>query len=509
MHFRRSSGILFHPTSLPSHYGIGDLGTAAYKFVDFLVDAGQQIWQILPLGPTGYGNSPYQSPSAFAGNPLLISLDKLVEEGLLKADEIPPMPGHFLIEDRVNYDAVAAFKLPLLRRSFEHFCEQSNPKHNRAFSAFCAEHKLWLDDYALFMAVRTQVDAPWYRWERDVALRNSSALRDVREQFAYEIEMEKYFQYIFFMQWLKLKEYANDKGVQIMGDIPIYVSFDSADVWANPNLFKLDKQGNPTVVAGVPPDYFSPTGQRWGNPIYRWEQMEKNGFSWWINRLRHTLLQVDIIRIDHFRGFESFWEVPADEETAINGKWVKGPGKTFFNKMRDVLGELPIVTEDLGIITPEVEELRDHFKLPGMKVLHFAFGDTAENPYLPHNYTTPNCVVYTGTHDNNTTVGWFELLSNKEREKVQCYIGNDGNDIAWSLIRLALMSIAQIAIIPIQDVLRLGGEARMNTPGPGDGNWEWRLRPRMLTSGTAQGLRTLTNAYGRIQEPEEEEAEIA
>jgi 4-alpha-glucanotransferase len=500
MRFPRSSGILLHPTSLPGRYGIGDLGTAAYQFVDFLVEAGQSLWQILPLGPTGYGNSPYQSPSAFAGNPLLISLDALVEEGLLEEDEVSSLPGHFLIEDRVHYEAVSHFKLPLLKRASERFSTQASNDQRSAFDTFCEANANWLDDYALFMSLKDAFnDTSWNTWEQDIALRKTEAVKQWQEKLADDVFMHKFWQHVFFQQWFKLKAYTNERGVQIIGDIPIYVSYDSAEVWSNPNLYKLDKEGNPTVVAGVPPDYFSATGQRWGNPIYQWDKMAKKGFNWWIDRLKQTFTQVDIVRIDHFRGLESYWEVPADEETAKNGKWVEGPGAAFFNKLKRVFGEdLPIIAEDLGLITEAVTELRDKFELAGMKVLHFAFGDDVSNPYLPHNYES-NYVVYTGTHDNDTSVGWFWSLEPEQREPVQRYLGRDGSDIAWDLIRLAQMSVADVSIFPIQDVLRLGSEGRMNLPGTSIGNWEWRLRSKMLSPGLAEGLRAMTQTYGRCE----------
>ncbi len=502
MKFPRMSGILLHPTSLPGPYGIGELGQAAYQFIDFLADAGQKVWQILPLGPTGFGNSPYQSPSAFAGNPLLISLDLLVEEGLLTAEEVGSRPRGALLDTQVNYEAVATFKFPLFRRSYERFRTWRHSPHTSAFKEFCSQHDAtWLEDYAMFMALRDQFKCMWNEWSQDIALRKTTAMKKWRSQLADQIELHKYLQYLFFRQWDNLKQHANQRGVQMFGDMPIYVSYDSADVWSNPQLYKLDASGNPTVVAGVPPDYFSATGQRWGNPIYRWDAMAKQDFVWWGERLKHTFLLLDIVRIDHFRGFESYWEVPASEKTAINGTWVKGPGAAFFETMQRSLGDLPIIAEDLGIITDDVIKLRDDFNLPGMKVLHFAFGDTARNPYLPHNHD-PNFVVYTGTHDNNTTIGWFDDIGHGERERVQCYLGRDGSDIAWDLIRLALMSVAALSIFPLQDVLRLGSEARMNTPGTSVGNWEWRLRSKTLTPGLASGLRMLTAAYGRCDVPD-------
>lgn len=497
MRFPRSSGLLLHPTSLPGRYGIGDLGTSAYRFVDFLAEAGQTMWQLLPLGPTGYGNSPYQSPSAFAGNPLLISPDMLVEDGLLLESDIGQIPEHFATEDRIDFDQVIAFKLPLLKRSFEYFHTKKPAPHTADYDEFCHINEMWLDDYALFMSIKEQFPAAWNTWEKSIALRETAALKRWRKTLADSIAFHKYLQYAFASQWFRLRAYANEHKVRIIGDIPIYVAYDSADVWANPHLYKLDDEGNPTVVAGVPPDYFSADGQLWGNPIYRWDEMERKGFSWWTDRMKTTLAQVDIVRIDHFRGLESYWEVPATEKTARNGQWMQAPGDAFFHKIRRVFGDLPIIAEDLGEITPAVEELRDKFELPGMKVLQFAFGDNDENPYLPHNYHNPNCVVYTGTHDNNTTLGWFESIGQWERERVQCYIGRDGSDISWDFIRLAMMSIADIAIFPVQDVLRLGSEARMNIPGTAEHNWDWRLRPKVLTPGLAQGLRTLTDSYGR------------
>jgi 4-alpha-glucanotransferase len=499
MQFPRSSGILLHPTSLPGRHGIGDLGTAAYQFIDFLAQAGQSFWQILPLGPTGYGNSPYQSPSAIAGNPLLISLDLLVDDGWLNEGDIEPPYGYFPDDSRVNYEAVAAFKEPLFIRAHETFVAHSDRDQKYKFECFCHDNASWLDDYVLYTALKDHFKTSWNQWDKDIALRKPEAITEWTTRLQSQIGLYKFLQYSFFKQWTEMRRYANLHSIRIIGDIPIYVSYDSADVWANSSLFKLDAQGNPTVVAGVPPDYFSATGQRWGNPIYHWDKMAKKGFTWWTERLKYTLGQVDVVRIDHFRGLESYWEVPASEETAVNGSWEEAPGVAFFNKLKRVFGEdLPIIAEDLGIITEQVEELRDKFELAGMKVLHFAFGDTSKNPYLPHNYVK-NCVVYTGTHDNDTTVGWFWSLSDQERESVQCYLGRDGSDIAWELMRLALMSVADIAIFPIQDMLRLGSEARMNTPGTATGNWEWRMHSKMLDPGLAAGFKMLVKAYGRCK----------
>ncbi len=501
--FSRSSGILLHPTSLPGQWGIGDLGAAAYEFVDFLQRAGQSLWQILPLNPTGFGDSPYQSPSAFAGNPLLISLDRLVEDGLLTYEELhhgnDELRASFL-PDSVNYDAVTAFKLPLLRRAYERFSEGGAPDHQKSFKKFCTDNADWLDDYALFIAIKDKKydGAAMDTWDRKVITRHSSTIKKLQEELKNETELHKFQQYLFFSQWLTLKAYANERNIKIIGDAPIFVAYDSAEVWSDANLFQLDDQGLPLAVAGVPPDFFSETGQLWGNPLYDWDKMSKKGFGWWVRRIQFNLTTVDILRLDHFRGFESYWSVPASETTAINGQWVKAPGAALFRKVGKELGELPIIAEDLGIITDEVEELRDQFSLPGMKVLQFAFGDDDENPYLPHNYRNPNAVVYTGTHDNDTTIGWFQTRSDWERERIQRYLGHDGSDIAWELMRFAYASTADTAIVPLQDVLRLGTEARMNVPGVASGNWRWRYRPEMLTEGMAEGLHIFAQTYGRL-----------
>ncbi|MEI7770609.1 MAG: 4-alpha-glucanotransferase [Chloroflexales bacterium] len=499
MHFPRSSGILLHPTSLPGPWGIGDLGASAYRFVDFLAAAGQRLWQVLPLGPTGYGDSPYQCFSAFAGNPLLVSLDDLVDRGLLGQAELEAAAeaAGDLGGDHVDYGRVIGFKLGLLRASYERMRDGVAIGLADDFEAFCAEQDSWLADYALFMALKDlHGGASWNTWAPDLRSRKAAALRKARKELAEPIQVQKYLQFLFFSQWAPLKAYANERDIRIIGDAPIFVAYDSADVWANPRLFFLNDDGSPTVVAGVPPDYFSATGQLWGNPLYRWDRLAKDDYAWWIARLRQTLAIVDVLRLDHFRGFEAYWEVPATEETAINGTWVKGPGAALFVRLREVLGELPIIAEDLGLITPEVDAIREEFGFPGMKVLQFAFGDDATNPYLPHNYG-PDCVVYSGTHDNNTTVGWFQDISEDEREAARLYLGRDGSDIAWDLIRLALMSVADIAVVPLQDILRIGSAGRMNTPGRPDGNWGWRFRADALNDGLAFGVRLLTTAYGR------------
>jgi 4-alpha-glucanotransferase len=397
----------------------------------------------------------------------------------------------------VDYGAVIQFKLPLLSLSFERLQSGASSAHATAFSEFCAAQAGWLDDYALFMAIKQEHGGvSWNLWERDIATRQPEALEKWSHALARHVTLQKYLQYLSFSQWHQVKAYANKHGIRIVGDAPIFVAYDSADVWANSHLFYLDEQGRPTVVAGVPPDYFSATGQRWGNPLYRWDRMAETGYAWWINRVKMTLGAVDMVRLDHFRGFEAYWEVPAAEETAIKGRWAPGPGAAFFTALERALGDLPIIAEDLGVITPQVEALRDQFHLPGMKVLQFAFDDAARNPYLPHNYSR-DCVVYAGTHDNDTTLGWFWSLDHAEREAVRCYLGRDGSDIAWDLWRLALSSVADVCIVSLQDILRLGSKARMNTPGKLGGNWSWRFRAEALTPELARGIHLLTTTYGR------------
>jgi len=498
--FPRSSGILLHITSLPGAHGIGDLGDEAHRFVDFLASAQQSLWQILPLAPPGQGESPYGALSAFGGNPLLISLTKLVEEGLLERDLLFGDP-HFPT-GRIDYTLVRNFKLPLLRRAFERFSSSQGQRRRVDFEAFCQNNAYWLDDYALYMALKDAHNgAPWWQWEADLVARRAPALLQAKSNLASEVRFLQFLQFTFFSQWFDLKKYANDHKVWIVGDTPIFVAHDSADVWAHQDLFTLDEHGSPTVVAGVPPDFFSATGQRWGNPHYRWDALERTGYEWWVNRLRETLKQVDIVRIDHFRGFEAYWEIPAQNPTAEHGRWVKGPGEPFFRAVEKALGQkLPIIVEDLGTITPDVIALRERLGYPGMKVLQFAFGGDASNPYLPHNYER-GFVVYTATHDNDTTVGWFASLGERERSAVQRYLGRDGRDIAWDLIRLAMSSVANASVVPLQDVLALGSEARMNFPGKVGGNWAWRYESSQLTQRHADRLRDLTETYGRRPDP--------
>ena len=495
MNLARSSGILLHPTSLPGPYGIGDLGGHAYRWIDFLAGARQHFWQVLPLGPTGYGDSPYQCFSAFAGNPLLISLEPLAEAGWLRREELHP-PSSFP-QDKVDYGAVIPYKRDRLHRAYWGFRQRALEGDWTAFHAFCQAEAHWLDDFALFMALKDHFQTAWNEWPRDIRLRQPQAMEHYRRTLANEIDEHRFIQWLFFQQWDALKMYAHKQGIRIIGDIPIFVAYDSADVWAHPDLFYLDEEGHPTVVAGVPPDYFSPTGQLWGNPLYRWDVLAQQGYRWWIDRLRATLRMVDIVRLDHFRGFAAYWEIPAGMPTAEIGRWVPGPGDELFRALREALGELPIIAEDLGVITPDVEALRERWGFPGMKVLQFAFSGP-DNPYLPHNYTSTNWVVYTGTHDNDTTIGWFRQLDEETRAYVRAYLDRDGSDIAWDLMRLAWQSVAKLAVVPLQDVLRLGSEARMNTPGRLGGNWAWRFRWDQVTLALGEALADMTHVYGRV-----------
>ncbi len=502
MTFSRRSGILLHPTSLPGRFGIGDLGSEAYRFVDFVAAAGQSYWQVLPLSPTGYGDSPYQSLSAFAGNPMLISPEKLVEDGHLAEADLANVP--LFPQERVDFGPVIPYKMGLLNRAFANFQSQAPADQRAAFANFCAGQSFWLQDFALFMALKEAHHlAPWYDWEPEMAARQPEHLARWRESLAVEIENQKYRQWQFFRQWTALKRYANERSVHIIGDIPIFVSMDSADVWTNPHLFHLDEHLRPTVVSGVPPDSFSATGQFWGHPLYRWDVMARNGYGWWISRFRAAFTQADIVRIDHFRGFYNYWEVRAGEKTAVNGRWVPGPGADFFAAVTAALGRMEIIAEDLGEFDAAsragVERLKAELGYPGMKVLQFAFAAGPADPFLPHNFTR-DCVVYTGTHDNDTVAGWYSVTSTEaERDYVRRYLGRDGSDIAWDLIRLAWNSVADTAITTAQDLLSLGHQARMNLPGTvGQHNWCWRLRPGALNEGIATRLRDLTAIYGRL-----------
>ena len=493
----RTSGILLHPTSLPSPYGIGDLGKAAYDFIDFLEKAGQHLWQILPLTPTGYGNSPYSSFSAFAGQPLLISPEHLEKMGLLEEWELDTAPENN--EDLVEYDKVSKWKTQIFKLAFSRFEMKEDKELKKQYRQFVKENTYWLNDYAIYMACRDmQGQKEWFKWDEKYRKSTQIVKAELKKTLKDEIKYYCFIQFLFYKQWAELKAYANEKGIKIIGDMPLFVSLDSADVWANPKLFQLDSKGYPTKVAGVPPDYFSETGQLWGNPLYNWEVHEKNQFQWWVARVRHQLALSDYLRIDHFRGLESYWAVPAEEETAINGTWVKAPGKALFETIEQELGKgLPIIAEDLGTITPEVIELRDHFGFPGMKILQFAFESEEESSFLPHQFTTTNCVCYTGTHDNNTTRGWYDSASEYSRDKVRRYMNTDANSIHWDFLRTCLGTIADYAIIPMQDILGLGEEGRMNVPGVAENNWAWRYRKEDISDGLAEGLKETTKLYGR------------
>jgi len=492
MHFPRSSGILLHPTSLPGAQGIGDLGASARRFADFLADAGQTLWQVLPLGPTGYGDSPYQCFSALAGNPLLIAID---------GADAPRFP-----LDSVDYARVIRWKMGLLEEAARRFF--AGPA-DASFTAFRGANAGWLEDFALFMALKQRNDwAVWSRWAPPLRNRDPRELGQWRERLAPAIDAHCYYQFLFFEQWRRLREYCRARNIRIMGDLPIYVSHDSADVWVRPDAFQLDENGEPAVVAGVPPDYFSATGQRWGNPIYRWDVLEAEGYKWWLDRFRAVLGQFDMVRLDHFRGFEAYWESPAAESTAEHGRWVKGPGPALFEAARREFGELPLVAENLGVITPEVEAMRGKFDLPGMSILQFAFGDDPQaHTFRPHNYPR-NIVAYTGTHDCDTTAGWWTSTGHgestrtpesiaREREFTRRYLHTRGDEIHWDFIRALQASVADTVLMPLQDVLGLGSDARMNQPATLGGNWRWRYREEMLTPPMAARLKELARTYDR------------
>jgi 4-alpha-glucanotransferase len=492
---KRASGILLHPTSLSSPFGIGDLGDEARAFVDFLYEADQTLWQVLPLTPTGYGDSPYQSTSAFAGNTLLIDPRALVAEGLLHANDLS---GAVVDSDRVDFVAARSVKSQLLNGAFQNFRDQASTLITSEFDEFCRHAAWWLDDYSLFNAAKSAADnREWTAWQSEIACRDTDAIAKARTNLADEISRQKFFQFLFHRQWKALHDYARERGVSIMGDLPIFVAHDSADVWSGRDLFQLNGDGQPTVVAGVPPDYFSETGQLWGNPLYDWERLRADNFQWWIERVRWSLELFDLIRIDHFRGFVACWEIPAGDVTAENGRWVDTPGRELFAALKKKLGDLPIIAENLGVITPEVENLREEFGFPGMRVLQFAFGGDATNDHLPHRHTRDS-VVYTGTHDNDTTLGWFTNLGDEERAHALRYLDTDGREINWELIRAAMSSVGNLAIVPMQDVLGLGNEARMNLPASEAGNWAWRMKPDALGGELAARLKNLTKLYGRI-----------
>ena len=525
----RESGILLHITSLYSKYGIGDLGQYAYEFVDFLKEGGQKLWQILPVNPTGFKDSPYQSFSTFAGNPLLICPEELVKWGLLKEKDLIHHPS--FPKDKVDYGAIIKFKSALMRKAYHCFSGLDKPVLMAAYLDFIEKNKTWLEDYSLFMALKyhfinersepknTQdyakfahlnkdyltkeqladyyYGAVWQSWPTEIAKREEHAIKKWKMELAEEINYHHFLQFVFDKQFNQLKTYANVNDVKIIGDIPIFVALDSSDCWANASLFLLDKDGNPTGVAGVPPDYFSEDGQLWGNPLYDWNAMEKVGYTWWIQRIEKALEYCDIVRIDHFRGFESYWQVSYGAKTARKGKWMPGPSKDLFEVIKEQMGDLPIIAEDLGVITPDVEVLRDDFDLPGMKVIQFGFDAGHNNEHLPHNYNTSHAVVYTGTHDNDTTIGWYENSSAEVQDQVRRYLNIDGKDVAWDLIRLAFLSVCKMAIVPMQDVLRLDENYRMNTPGTSNGNWQYRLNADVLSKDLAQQLKYLSRLGDR------------
>lgn len=498
MKFKRSSGILLHPSSLPGKFGIGDIGPSAHRWLDFLDQAGCGLWQVLPLGPTGYGDSPYQCFSAFAGNPYLISPEALLAEGLLQPDDLADLPK--FPTERVDFGPVISWKVQLLERSFTRFVAQASPQLKTEITQFRTTNASWLDDFALFMAIKeAHGGASWATWEADLRDRQPEALEKARQQYRLAIEQQVYRQFLFFRQWARLRKHAQTRGILIIGDIPIFVAHDSADVWANRDLFYINKKGKPKVVAGVPPDYFSPTGQLWGNPLYRWKIHKSSGYVWWLARFRAVLDLVDIVRLDHFRGFAGYWEVAGNSSTAENGRWVSGPKSDFFKVVRKGLGDLPIIAEDLGVITDDVTELRDQFDLPGMRILQFAFafGGDSTDPFFPHNYVT-NCVAYTGTHDNDTSRGLYERLDEKAKATYRRYMDRDGSNFTWDLIRGVWASVAVFALTTMQDVLNLGNNARMNYPGNPSGNWSWRMLEEAQPE-LAIRLRELNTLYSRLK----------
>ena len=492
MHHIRRSGILLHPTSLPGPDGIGTLGRNALDFVDFLHGSGQTLWQILPLGPPGCGNSPYSCFSAFAGNPLLIDLEEIVAQGELEADELTRHPD----ADRIDFNSVSDYKLPLLKVAAQRFFASVDNPGMQEFWSYC-DSTFWLHDYALFMALKSCYKGKsWNRWPEKIARRDPEACKTYSEKLGEDIGFQKYLQWQVSRQWQRVKSYANERGVLIVGDAPIFVAHDSADVWCNQQLFRLDPSGAPYVVAGVPPDYFSKTGQRWGNPLYDWEALARDNYGWWCARIRNDLSLYDILRIDHFRGFEACWEIPATEKTAVKGKWVKGPGARLFEALRGCVGQLPIIAEDLGVITHEVELLRDSFGFPGMRILQFAFDGGGGNSYLPHNHVK-NSVVYTGTHDNDTTRGWLDSLAEEKMRHICEYLHCSQEEAPAALLRIAMASVAQICVIPLQDVLQLDSSARMNVPGVADGNWGWRVQSGYAQKPLMDRLRKLSSLYNR------------
>lgn len=496
MRFPRSCGTLVHPTSFPSKYGMGDLGHEAYEFINFLEETGQTIWQVLPLSPTGYGNSPYASYSAFAGNPYLISPDKLEEKGYITAEDLSKA---FLpMTTEADYEASYEKKDTLYKKAFDQFKSSSSKDVQKKLANFKKQNSYWLEDYTLFMACSISNNrAPWNKWDKNLAQRKPSAIKKAKKTFADEIEYQTWLQFEFFEQWKVLKNYANSKNIRVVGDIPIFVDHNSADVWSHSEFFAVDKQGNRELVAGVPPDYFSETGQLWGNPLYKWKAIQKDNFSWWIERFRQMFDLFDAIRVDHFRGFDEYWEVKASEKTAENGEWVKAPGVELFTTIKEKLGSLPIIAEDLGLMTQGVEDLRDQFNFPGMKILQFAFDSDSTNSFLPHNYPQ-NCVTYTGTHDNDTTIGWYNSAPEVEQHRAREYTKSDGSEIQWELIRLGMFSVADQAIFPLQDFMNLESRYRMNTPGTVGDNWMWRYTPDMLQNVDKHRIKKMAEMTNRL-----------
>ncbi len=489
MRFPRASGVLLHPTSLPGPHGSGDLGREAYHFVDWLVAAGQSLWQLLPLAGIGPGNSPYMSNSAFAGNVLLVDLHELHAQGWLDAADLAPVPG--LQAAAVDYAHVHPFRMERLHKAALRFAAAGTPEQRADFAAFQAEQHSWLDDFALFMSLCEACGwQDWCTWAPELVRREPAALAAARAQHAERVHFWQFAQWRFFRQWARLKAYANGKGVQFIGDTPIFIAYLSAEVWANQHLFELDAQGRPSVVAGVPPDFFSATGQRWGNPLYRWSAHAQDGYAWWVERIRRTFELVDIVRIDHFRGFAGYWEIPASEPTAVKGEWKPGPGDALFKAIAKALGPMPIIAEDLGVITPDVDALRKKFGFPGMRILQFAFGGDATDRFLPHN------------HEPDTVAGWWATASDHERHFARGYLATDGHDMPWSMIRAACSSVADTAVHPMQDVLALPGECRMNLPGQGEGWWSWRFQWEQVHPWHAQRLHELCRLYGRLPAPQ-------
>lgn len=495
MNFNRASGIILHPTSLPGPDGIGDLGPECFQWLDFLQETGCALWQILPLGPTGYGDSPYQCFSAFAGNPYLISPVLLQQDGLLSRTDLADRPE--FPDDHVDFGPVIEWKLKLLDRAFKRYQKLSPNPFADELEKFKSDNAYWLADFSLFMAIKeSEGGRSWSEWAQPLRNRDQKALKAFQKEHAEDLDRHIFRQFFFFRQWMDVHLYAAKQGIQIIGDIPIFVSYDSADAWSHRELFFMDEDGIPSVVAGVPPDYFSPTGQLWGNPLYRWDVHRQTGYSWWLERIRAILKLVDIIRLDHFRGFAGYWEVPYGMPTAEVGKWVPGPRADFFKVLDHELGSLPIIAEDLGEITPDVIKLRDRFHLPGMKILQFGFSTDSYDPFLPHNYPV-NCVAYTGTHDNDTAVGWYQSAPDAEKDFCRRYLARSGDDIAWDFVRAIWSSVAVFTLAPLQDFLSLGTDARMNFPGRPSGNWTWRMQPGILSQGLMGRIAEMNTLYSR------------